>query len=103
MGSSLYTTNALPSMTRKVHSYRQKQLNKVHQKQLLKRNEIINRNIIDLTTYLLRCVIADRSYSNSTLAEFFTAKPDTDREHKQGPGAQTGLRVENTGSAGHIF
>ena len=51
-------------MTRTIYSYRQKQLNKAHQKQLLKRNEITSirsRRIIDLITYFLHFVIAHQT------------------------------------------
>ena len=38
-----------------------------------------------------------RPFRFSALAEFSTAKPDTNREHKRGLRAQTGHRAKNTG------
>ena len=83
-------------MTRTTHKYRQKQLNEAHQKHLLKRNETTSKyHRFDHIFFALR----DRRpslFEFSTLAEFFTAKPDTNREHKRG------LRAKNTRPAGHI-
>ena len=50
--------------------------------------------------------LRDRNISSlfefSPLAEFFTAKPDTNREHKRDPRVQRGLRTKTTEPAGHI-
>ena len=91
-------------MARTANSYRQKQLNEAHHEQLLKRNEKtieyrfnhISPTLRNRTPYQLV------SFRFSTLAEFSTAKLKTDREHKRGLRAQTGLRAKNTEPAGHI-
>ena len=91
-------------MTRTIYSHRQKQLNEAHQKQLLKRNEITSIYRFDHIFSALR----DRTskqfvfFRFSTLAEFFIAKFDTNKEHKRSSKAQRNLRIKNTRSADHI-
>ena len=69
-------------MTQTIYSYRQKQLNKAHQKRLLKRNEIKSK--YHRFNHIFSA-LRDRRSSlfKFTLAEFFIAKPDTNKEYKR--------------------
>ena len=83
-------------MTRTTHSYHQKQLNEAHQKQFLKRNEKTSK--IYRFDHIFFALHDRRSslFEFLTLAEFFIAKSDTNRKHKQN------FRIKNTKSTDHI-
>ena len=102
--SFIKTFLSASSTTRTTHSYRQKQLNEAHQKQILKHNEKTIEYRFDHKSSALRDRTSHQfiSFRFSTLAEFFIAKFDTNREYKRSLRAQTGLRVKNTKSADHI-
>ena len=83
-------------MTRTIYSYRQKEFNKAHQKQLLKRNEKTIEYRFDHISSALRDRNISSFFEFSALAEFLIAKFDTNRKHKRS------FKIKNTKSADHI-